>query len=175
MQAFLQFLPSLAESATKTIRSIPLHSIRLRRERPRSAGCNLLRSTKSRGGHLRNQINKISAEGKDMLNPNMSIRQRTCFVRHAERCVSQCDVDMLFALNVRCFELFKVQSEAMRYSCLQPLTFNLQRSTNFGSIIGVPTNLVGEWGERRHMSPNDAEHQSSRLCCRTRVLFEIMI
>lgn len=36
-------------------------------------------------------------------------------------------------------------------------------------------NLVGEWGERRHMSPNDAEHQSSRLCCRTRVLFEIMI
>ena len=25
------------------------------------------------------------------------------------------------------------------------------------------------------MSPNDAEHQSSRLCCRTRVLFEIMI
>ena len=28
----------------------------------------------------------------------MSIRQRTCFVRRAERCVSQCDVDMLFVL-----------------------------------------------------------------------------
>ena len=35
----------------------------------------------------------------------MSIRQRTSFVRRAERCVSQCDVDMLFARNVRCFEL----------------------------------------------------------------------
>ena len=38
----------------------------------------------------------------------MSIRQRTSFVRRAERCVSQCDVDMLFALDVRCFELIKV-------------------------------------------------------------------
>ena len=28
----------------------------------------------------------------------MSIRQRTCFVRRAERCVSPCDIDMLFAL-----------------------------------------------------------------------------
>jgi hypothetical protein len=45
------------------------------------------------------------------INPNMSICQRTCFVRRAERCVSQCDVDMLFALNVRCFELSRFRAK----------------------------------------------------------------
>lgn len=51
----------------------------------------------------------------------MSIRQRTSFVRRAERCVSQCDVDMLFALDVRCFELIKVQNEAIRLPALHPI------------------------------------------------------
>ena len=87
MQAFLEFLPSLAENFYRV----------WRKYFPRM---------------------NTDVRGNRYINPNMSIRQRTCFVRRAERCVSQCDVDMLFALNVRCFELFKVQSEAMRYPCL---------------------------------------------------------
>ena len=39
---------------------------------------------------------------------------------------------------------------------------------------GVPTNLAGEWGERRHMSPNDASISLCDYVAERKVIFEIL-
>ena len=66
-------------------------------------------------------------------------------------------------LSYSCHHVTKIQTTASSRPKRSPYL-----SWGLPSPIGAPTKLVGSWGERRHMSPNDAMRQSSRPCSRTR-------